>query len=541
MDAVQSGLIDVSKYTRLAVQRQARDLLRPPSGFEYKPEHGDKVVKFIERLSHIKGADFVGKKLVMEDWQCFLLDTGFSWVDERGRRRFRTFYIEVPRKNAKSTLTAGVSLYMLCEDGEPGAEVYSAATERKQASIIFNIAKAMLKRDRRLADRYGMRVQEHKIIMPDGSVIEPLSREQGGNLDGLNVHGGMIDELHAHKSRDMYSAIETGMGARTNPMLWSITTAGNNQAGVCYEQREIVIQMLEGKVERERLFGIIYTVDDEDRWAERKEWMRANPNFNVSVFENQFTELVEDARVKPARQNFFKMKHLDIWTNAAVGWFNMELWKRQRDSDLDWKDFEGLPVWIGIDLAAHIDVVAICYIWKIDGHYFTKQRYYLPQLTVQESEIAQYENWVHEGWIKMTPGARTDFDEVERQLKRDNVTYRIESIGHDSQQAQSTANKLDAIGINVVEFNKRVGNFSEPMKMLEGLVAEGEFWHDGNPVTTWMLGNVITYVDDNEQVFAKKDKNNALVKIDGADAMITAVALSEEESSYMEGTGVHVL
>ena len=247
IDGVLSGTIPACKWVQLACQRQRLDLSRD---FGYRFDHGraSAVCEFIEALPHVKGRYSATIKL--QPWQVFILTTVFGWVDANGFRRFRTAYLELPRKQGKSTLSSGVALYMLAADGEPGAEVYSAATTRDQAKIVFGDAQRMVQRTAAIRDGLGVLASAHAVYQTDtGSTFKALSRDQDGNLDGLNVHCAIIDELHGHKDRGVWDVIETATGARKQSLVWAITTAGSNRAGICYEQQGYVRKILSGQHE----------------------------------------------------------------------------------------------------------------------------------------------------------------------------------------------------------------------------------------------------------------------------------------------------
>ena len=497
--------------------------------YAYDASLADRAVSFIESLKHIKGREWAGRPIVLEDWQCFIVSTIFGWVDLAGDRRFKAAYIEVPRKNAKSTLSSAIGLYMLVADGEPGAEVYSAATTRDQARIVYNAAKRMIESDGDFKAAFDLKlyggVSTSGSIVEDatGGVFRPLARESGGNLDGLNVHCGIIDELHAHKTREIFDVIETGTGARTQPLVWSITTAGFNRSGICYEQRRYVKSLLEGRESDETYFGIVYTIDESDDWQKRESWIKANPNWGISVNPMDIDRKAQKAIATSSAQNNFLTKHLDVWVNAATAWLNMAALQKCVRESLDWAEFEGCQTWISLDLASRVDIAAVNYTWRRDGKIWSKARYYLPRGTIEEEVNASYEGWAIDGHLTATSGQKTDFAAIEAQLKKDLREYAVEAIAYDPYQAQYLANNLAADGVEMIEYPQNLGNMSEPMKEWEGLVLAGEYVYDGNPVTTWMISNVVCRVDAKDNIFPIKD--DPANKIDGAVAQIMSIGL----------------
>ena len=326
---VTDGTIDACVYVRQACQRHLNDLNRAAneSGFEFEfnSQLAAKACRFIELLPHVKG-ELANKRelILLEPWQIFIVANLFGWVDFEGKRRYRYAYVEVPRKNAKSTLAAGIGLYLGFADGEMGAEVYSAATTRDQARIVFETAQSMVRKRPDMQKAMGMEVTAHAVSsIATASTFKAVSRDYGGNLDGLNVHAALIDELHAHKSNDTYEVMATGMGAREQPILFAITTAGFILDGVCYEQRTLVTKVLSGLESHDRYFGIIYTIDDADDWRDPASWRKANPNYGVSVHKDALAAEYQRAAISPDAQADFLTKHLCVWVAARSGWLKI--------------------------------------------------------------------------------------------------------------------------------------------------------------------------------------------------------------------------
>jgi phage terminase large subunit-like protein len=356
---VIAGEIVACKLTRLACERFLNDLKRDDWKWRFDEALASRACTFIEHLPHIKGQWARQRlKITLEDWQVFIIANIFGWVDrDTGLRRFLTVYLEVARKNAKSTLAAGIGLYMLAADGEPGAEVYSAATTGDQARIVFEVARQMVLREPDFVHG-GIDPQRHGLYMPDDArKFEPLNAE-GSTLDGLNPHCTIIDELHAHKRRDVYDVLDTARGARDPSLLASITTAGSDRAGICYEQRTYVVKVLEQVFEDDRYFGVIYTLDDTDDWTDPAVWPMANPNYGVSVLADDFERSAREAMNKLAAQNNFLTKRLNVWCSASTAWMNMLTWKQCADPSLSIDEFRGMPCYVGIDLATKVDMAA---------------------------------------------------------------------------------------------------------------------------------------------------------------------------------------
>ena len=286
-EGVVAGVIPACLYVRQACQRQLADLENPPTGYRFDPDRASEICRFTELCKHIKGPlASRGETLKLEGWQVFILTTVFGWVDENGNRRFRHVYIEVPRGNGKSALSSTVGLFMLALDGEAGAEVYSAATTRDQARIVFRDAQAMARKMPLFLSRMGIEVTAQAIVQARSSSSFKALSADGHTLDGLNIHLAVVDELHAHKSRDVHDVLESGMGKRPQSLLWEITTAGFNKHGICYEVRDYAIKVLAGTVDDQAAtatFAIVYTIDEGDDPYTEDALRKANPNWGVSV------------------------------------------------------------------------------------------------------------------------------------------------------------------------------------------------------------------------------------------------------------------
>lgn len=536
---VLDGSIAVCKWVKLACQRQVDDLADDTHGFVFDEARANRVVKFAEALPHIKGSQYAGKKLEMMDWQCFILTTVFGWVDKTGNRRFKTAYIEVPRKNGKSTMSAPVALYLLAADGEPGAEVYSAATTRDQARIVWADAKHMVDRSAGLRSALKVETSAHSIyIGPSASAFKALSKDNNGNLDGLNIHGAIIDELHGHPNRALWDVIETGTGARAQPLIWAITTAGSNRAGICYEQQSYVRKILDGVHDDPTYFGIIYSIDEGDDPFDPDTWAKANPNYGVSVSPDDLARKALKAQQMAAAQNNFLTKHLNVWVNADSAWMNMQYWDKCADSTLSEESFYGADCVVSCDLATKIDVAAkVKLFWKnIDGerHYYAFGKYYLPEEAAEDGRNTYYQGWAIENRLVLTPGNVTDFSVIEDDLREDARKYNVLNAGFDPWQASAIIQRLQQDGLPVLEYRQTVQNMSEPMKELEALVLQGRFHFDGDPVLTWMISNVVCHTDAKENIYPRKERSEN--KIDGAVALIAALGMamvnSDDEASF---------
>ena len=536
-ERVVAGDAPACRWVQMACQRQLNDLARlkgKASPYRFNPVLGDgdgrsyrpadNLCALIERLPHVKGP-FAGEPIQLEPWQVFILSTVFGWVRDDGKRRFRRSYIEVPRGNAKSTLSSAVALYMLAADREGGAEVYSLATTRDQARIVFGDAQTMARRSPGFRRRFSVEVGAHNMhVLASGSKFEALSAE-GSTLDGLNIHFGCVDELHAHKTRTVYDVVETGTGKRDNSLLWVITTAGSNRAGICYEVRTFVTRLLDGVFEDDTQFGIIYGLDDGDDWTTESALIKANPNWGISVRPEVLVPLQAKAMQLPSAVNNFKTKHLNEWVNADTAWMDMRAWDACADPAVDLEGFAGQPCWIGLDLASKTDIAALVLVFphpEMTDAYVIFGKYYLPEDTVSAAGNSQYEGWMRTGRLTVTPGNVIDFGWIEADLLEMASRFEVQAVAFDPFQATQLSTRMLAEGLPMIEVRPTVLNFSEPMKTLEALVLQKKLTHDGDPVLTWMASNVVAHLDVKDNIYPRKER--AENKIDGIVALIMAIS-----------------
>lgn len=537
---VTSGEEAAGKFERLAAQRFMDDLGRSGAeGFPYGFDEtaGSRACKFIELLPHIKGewakpiyvdGKLSYAKIQLQDWQVFIVINLFGWKHlVTGLRRFRRAYLEVARKNAKSTLAAGIMLFALTADAEPGAHVYSAATTGEQAREVFDVAKEMAKREPEFVARFGCDVRTHDISVPStASIAKPLNAE-ASTLDGLNVHFAIVDELHAHKTRAVYDVIDTATGARSQPMIVMITTAGSNRAGICYEQRHYTIKELEGQVVDETWFGIIFTLDEGDSYEDPAVWRKSNPNLGVSVKVDDLESAVKKAKALPSALGNVLTKRFNVWVNADSAWMNMAAWDRCANPGLRLADLQHLPCWIPLDLANKIDVAAGPRLFHDPeiNRWYLLSRFWLPEYAVEVGTNSQYTGWVRAEHLITTPGNVTDFDVIEDAIRDDAaILGDLREVPFDPWQATQLAGHLVAEGLPMVEVRQTVQNMSEAMKQFEALVMVGpdRFQHDGNPMMSWMVSNVVCHRDAKDNIYPRKERPEN--KIDGPVAVIMGIS-----------------
>jgi phage terminase large subunit-like protein len=555
---VLSGEIPACKWTKAACQRHLDDLDRwngrSDAPYRFDADEAERVCLFVENLPHIKGEwARRAETIKLEPWQCFILTVIFGWRQADGYRRFKTAYLEVARKNAKSTLLAAIALYMLCADSEAGAECYSLATTRQQAGIVFRVGRQMALREPELRREFGVEVNAHNVSVPtDDGKFEAQSSEDN-TLDGLNVHFASVDELHAHKTRGVWDVIETATGARKQPLVFAITTAGTNRAGICYEQRSYVCEILnatlkghdglgyrvDGKVsEDDSYFGVVYTLDDDDDWTLESSWRKANPNFGISVNPDDLRRKCRKAMQKASAQPNFLTKHCDVWVNADSAWMDMAAWDRCADPDMKPEDFigKGWRAVAGGDYASKIDIASQALLLRKGDEYRLFGRHYLPEETIEDSDNSQYHGWAENEFIVASEGNTIDFDVIEADLKGWVRDFGVNPIAFDPGFAWDFCQRMNREGLPMLEYRPTVMNYSEPMKKFEELVLKGAkdgrtFKHDSNPATAWMVSNVVCHRDDKGNMYPRKEHEEN--KIDGVIAAVAALG-AEMRQPYVD-------
>lgn len=533
---VVAGIIPACKLTQQACERQLADLERAEAGdpdFPYRLDRaeGNRICAWVEMFPHIKGRwararDPAERLIRVEDWQCFILSTAFGWLHAvSGLRRFQTVYIEVPRKNAKTTLSVPVALYMLTADGEPGAEIVAAATKKDQAKIAFALAQSMTKKREEFRTTFSVMVRANQIVcLQNESTFIPID-SRSATQDGANLHFSLNDELHAWKGRELYGVLDTAMGSREQPMMWNITTAGSDSSGICYETRSYLVNLLQDHHQDETFFGVIYTIDEGDDIHAESTHRKANPNYGVSVLPADMERLSRRAQQNAKARPDFKTKRLNVWIGAGQPFFDLEEWDACAVPGLREMDYAGLPCTAGLDLASKKDINALVRRFQEPGDSGLVTLlfdFWLPRRRIEENDNPSYQGWADDGYLHATEGNVVDYTAILDRVLACAALHDLTELGFDPYQAAHMVRLLMDEEVNCVEIRPTVLNFSEPMKELDKLVAEGRLRHDGNPVMRWMMGNVIAARDHKDNVYPRKESQEK--KIDGAVAAIMAEA-----------------
>lgn len=522
------------RYVIDACQRHLDDLAKEKTKkflYRFDKDLAEKAAKFIQLLPHTKGEwAFKRMPITLEPWQLFIVCSAFGWVRKGTKlRRFREVYTEIPRKNGKSAISAGVALFCFTCDDEFGAEVYSGATTEKQAWEVFRPARLMCKRTPALCDAFGVEVNASNMNRPeDGARLEPLIGNPG---DGASPSCAIVDEYHEHDTDALYTTMLTGMGARRQPLMWAITTAGYNIEGPCYDKRREVIEMLNGTVPNDELFGVIYTVDEGDDWTDPAVLRKANPNMGVSVYSDFLLSQQKRAMNNARQANVFKTKHLNIWVSARAAYFNLVSWRNCEDETLTIEQFEGQPCYLSFDLARKLDMNSMVRIFTrdIDGrrHYYCiAPKFWVPYDTVYSTDTdhqrtaERFQKWVNSGHLDVTEGAEIDYRVILEEAKAVNRQNPVEESAIDPHGATNLSHHLADEGLSPITIVQNYTNMSDPMKELEAAIEAGRFHHDGHPILTWCISNVVgKHLPGNDDV-VRPIKEHSENKIDGATALI---------------------
>lgn len=514
--------IVAGKLVRCACKRHLDDLKksqRKDYPYKFDVELANLRIDFYEMCRHYKG-DVAGQPIKPELWQSFIQGSVFGWVDKKtGKRRFREVYEQIAKKNGKSTDAAATGLYCMTVDGEAGAEVYSAATTRKQARIIFETARQMISASPELKTLYNSLT--NNINVPQmASKFEPVSSE-AETLDGLDIHCALVDELHAHKTRAVYDILKGGTAARSQPLIWVVTTAGYNLNGICKERYDYSVKVLEGSVEDDTLFAYIAQIDEGDNPFDEKVWVKANPNLGVSVKTDDLRRKANEAKEIHSAYNMFLCKHLNIWVNASESWMDMQKWNAS-GKDI-FPILKNKMCWVGVDLSSKLDLTSVVAIFPLDNGYFAILHHsFIPEATINEKERidkVSYSAWVRDGYITAIPGETIEQSWIEDYIMTLSRKYKIQEICYDPWNASEFGQHMDAEGFICVEVRQGYKSLSEPMKDIEKLAYSGKLIHFNDPVLRWAMSNVVATRDAADNI--KPDKSQSPQRIDPVVAMIT--------------------
>lgn len=543
------GTIPAGKFQRLACERFERDMQRAEAGWDYyfDADEAERWLQFLSRLKHVKGR-WTGQPFDPSGWQCFVVMNLYGWrrcedlVDDEtgevvpaGTRRFLEAFVLVPRKNGKSFLVAGLGLGHLTIDGESGAEVYCGATTEKQAWEVFRPARQMMLRDPELASELGVEINAKSLWrLDDGSRFEPIIGNPG---DGPSPSCSITDEYHEHKNRNQVESMETGMGARQQPLAIKISTAGSDFGGPCYDEYRDAASLLEQATPDDPTrFTIIFQADQPDKdgkggvpWDSDDAMRQANPNLGISVSRVYLDQRRSKARASPLKQSEYKTKHLDVWVGARAAWMNMlrlqVCAKKRLRFDAYIEQHAGATAFGGFDLATKVDLACFGILIPDDKYGLVALcKHYAPWEAVygESARNPYYKGWADAGYITVTPGDVTDFGFIEADVERIAGILDFEDFGYDPHHATQFAQRMDDAGHTMIEVRPTPLNLTEPMNEVEARVLKRAFAYN-DPVLTWMFGNVVAKSGGNLGDLMLPTKERPEQKIDGVVAVLNAM------------------
>lgn len=520
---VTSGKIPASKWVKLAVKRHVDDLKSGSKrGLTFDPAAADKAIAFFSLLKHYKGK-YKGQPFHLLPWQAFFIAMLFGWKKADGTRRFNYSYLKVSRKNGKTTLASGICLYGLIADGESGAEIYTSATTRDQASICFKDATEIINADSNL--KSIVEVWKNSLVCGSSS-LKPVSSE-AGNLDGLNPHIALVDEYHAHKTDEVFNVMKSGMGSRTQPIHLTITTAGFNKTSPCFTYEKTCKEILQGIKTDDAQLVLIYDLDEEDDYLNEKVWIKANPSLGSTPSVEFLRREVQQAKNNPSQLVNLLTKNFNQWTDSSSTWIEFEKWKVNTiPADIDDEFLATLPCYGALDLSSTRDITSYTKTWVGDGVLYCKNSYYLPEDTLQarvKKDRVRYDLWAEEGWIKTTPGNTIDYSYIKNDILEDMERYELEGIAFDRWNSDQLVIWLTGEEVKMYPHGQGFVSMSAPSKKFETMVYQSQIQHDGNPVTAWMLGNIELSTDPSGNI--KPDKKRSPEKIDGIVSIIMSIGL----------------
>ena len=511
----------------------------------FNENRAEEAVKFISLLQHTKGR-WAKQPFILEPWQDKIVRDVFGTVTKDGKRQYRTVYVEVPRKNGKTALAAALALYMLFieSQNDTEAEVYSAASDRDQASLVFNQAASMIRSNNTLAKKCHVVDSTKRIVFHKTNSFYRAIPADAASAHGYNASCIIVDELHTQAKRDLVDTLITSQGAREEPLTIFLTTAGYDKNSICYEYHDYAKSILKGTIKDETFYPVIYAADEGDDWQSIKTWRKSNPNLGITINEDFLKQEARKAAQVPAYQNTFKRLYLNIWTQQHSRWIDLNLWNEQAGM-VDEDKLKGRTCYGGLDLASVSDMVAWVIVFpgeKDPEHMEVVSRFWCPENRIYSSNNKyrdQYQEWAKKGLLKTTPGDYIDYHAVRKQILDDAKKFNLKDMNVDRLfQAHQLAGELEDEGITVLGMGQGFLSMAKPMKDLERLLLARKIEHGGNPVLRWMADNVSVKQDSAGNL--KPDKASSQGKIDGIMALLMAIdrAIRHQKKSVYEDRGV---
>jgi len=513
----------------------------------YDQKKADRAVMFIENLRHTKGK-WAGKKFWLLPWQEKIIRDLFGIVKPDGKRQFRTAYVEIGKKNGKSELAAAVALYLLYADSEPSAEVYGAAADRQQASIVFDVAHQMVNMAPALLRRSKIMAATKRIVNYTNAGFYQVLSAEVGTKHGLNVSGLVLDEVHAQPNRKLYDVLTKGSGdAREQPLFFLITTAGTDKESICFELHQKAKDILSGQKVDPTFYPVVYGLTEEDDWKDEKNWYKANPSLGQTINIERVREHFQEALENPAEEAVFKQLRLNMWVSGTTSFIPEQIFDRG-SMPIDLESLRGRECYGGLDLSSTGDITAFVLMFPPRNE--TEKYICLPFFWVPEDTIpirvrrasVPYDVWQKQGYLNATKGNVIDYSFIEKFINDLHTRYNILEIAVDRWNATMLIQNLQGDGFTMVPFGQGFKDMSPPSKEFYKLMMEGKILHGGNPVLKWMAMNVVVDIDAAENI--KPTKARSPEKIDGIVAAIMALdrcIRHENEESVYDTRGILLL
>ena len=492
----------------------------------YDKKKADRAVTFIENLCHTKGK-WAGTPFWLLPWQEQLIRDIFGIVKPDGNRQFRTAFVEICKKVGKSELAAAVALYLLYADNEPSAEVYGAAADRQQASIVFDVAKQMVEMSPALMKRSKLMGATKRIVnYSNAGYYQVLSAEVGGK-HGFSVSGLVFDEIHTQPNRQLYDVLTKGSSdARQNPLHFIITTAGNDRHSIAYELHTKAVDILEGRRVDPTFYPVVYGLKDDEDWEDEANWYKVNPSLGYTVDIERLRDAYREAKQNPADEITFKWLRCNMWVSSTVAWIPDAIYMRGNEP-IDMDALAGRDCYAGLDLSSTGDITALVLIFPPrdeEEKYVLLPYFWIPEETIPrrvKANSVPYDIWEKQGYIMSTEGNVIHYDFIEKFIMDLSEKYHILEIAVDRWNATQMIQNLEGEGFTIVPFGQGFSSMSAPTKEFYRLLMEGRIIHGGNPVLRWMAGNVVIDTDSAGNIKVTKAKSKE--KIDGIVAAIMAL------------------
>ena len=523
-EAVIRGDTIANRYVIKACQRYIDDLAKEDWRWEFSDKHANHICSFLEHgIKHVKGP-LQGDFIKLEDWQCFVICNLYGWRDGK-IRRFQTAMLEIARKNGKTLFASGLAIYEMLF-GEEGGEIYSLATKMDQAKLAWEGAEQMILRSHPDV-KASFKIVTNQITNTSRfCYYKPLGRDSK-SLDGLNPSLCIYDEAAAYSDRNLVEVMTSATGARDNFLHLFITTAQFSKTTIYYENRQYMIDILEGRVDNDRWFGVIYTLDDGDDWQDPNVWEKANPNIGVSIKREYLAEQVEEAKTMTSKRNGVLVKHFNIYTSAEHNWISLDEWQKNVGS----MDRSG-DLYIGMDLSSTRDITALAYLWPSGDKFSLDFQCFIPRTTLENLPVhmkPKYLAAIESGMLHVTSGDVVDYRAVKEHIKDMARKYKLKVVGYDKWNANILVNELEELKIPTIDIGQGMSALSAASKETERLIVEGMIAHEGNPFIDWMVECCSVYEDKNGNIKVTKDEADKSLKIDAIIAMIMAISMAAGE------------